>query len=103
MARDDISIEPFRGDLENLERMAHLSWRDEYGAASFPNFYRPDFLRFLFDRIPQREKDHLIAAYRGQEILPPAAFLPLPVLPVFSCGEPYQLDVQSRHFPSQDS
>jgi len=73
---DDISIEPFRGDLENLERMAHLSWRDEYGEASFPNFYRPDFLRYLFSRIPPGEKDHLIAAYRGQEIIGFLANLP---------------------------
>jgi GNAT superfamily N-acetyltransferase len=76
MTLENVSIEPFRGDLENLERMAHLSWRDEYGAASFPNFYRPDFLRFLFDRIPQAEKDHLIAAYRGDEIVAFLANLP---------------------------
>lgn len=76
MAREDISIEPFRGDLENLERMAYLSWRDEYGAASFPNFYRPAFLRFLFDRIKAEERDHLIAAYRGQEIIAFLANLP---------------------------
>ena len=47
----DISIEPFRGDMEGLERMAHYSFRHEYGIESFPNFYRPAFLRFLFDRI----------------------------------------------------
>lgn len=46
-----ISIEPFRGDLEGLEKMAHSSWTDEYGFSSFPNFYRPAFLRYL------REKD----------------------------------------------
>lgn len=38
---EGISIETFRGDYEGLERMAHASWRDEYGQASFPNFYRP--------------------------------------------------------------
>jgi len=26
----DISIEPFRGDLESLEEMALSSWRDVY-------------------------------------------------------------------------
>ncbi|MCK7490072.1 MAG: hypothetical protein MZU79_07510 [Anaerotruncus sp.] len=46
------------GIYEGLERMAHASWRDEYGAASFPNFYRPAFLRYLFDRIPEDRRDH---------------------------------------------
>jgi hypothetical protein len=50
------SIEAFRGDYEALERMAHASWRDEYGEASFPNFYRPAFLRYLIDRIPGEKK-----------------------------------------------
>jgi hypothetical protein len=63
----ELSLEPFRGDLEGLEKMAHSSWRDEYGLASFPNFYRPAFLRYLFGRIPH--DDHLIAAYRGDEIV----------------------------------
>jgi hypothetical protein len=62
-----LSLEPFRGDYEGLEKMAHSSWRDEYGIASFPNFYRPAFLRYLFGRI--RHRDHLIAAYRGDEIV----------------------------------
>jgi GNAT superfamily N-acetyltransferase len=64
-----LSIEPFRGDYENLERMAHLSWREEYGSASFPNFYRPAFLRYMFERVKPGERDHLIAAYRGDEIV----------------------------------
>ena len=63
----ELSLEPFRGDYEGLEAMAHSSWRDEYGISSFPNFYRPAFLRYLFGRI--RERDHLIAAYRGDEIV----------------------------------
>lgn len=62
-----INIEDFRGDLEGLEKMAHSAWRDEYGIESFPNLYRPEFLRFVFDRI--KDKDHLIAAYRGDEIV----------------------------------
>jgi len=62
-----ISLEPFRGDFEGLEKMAHASWRDEYGLSSFPNFYRPAFLRYLFGRL--KERDHLIAAYRGEEIV----------------------------------
>jgi len=70
------SIEPFRGDYENLERMAHASWRDEYGAASFPNFYKPMFLRYLFERIPRDNRDLLIAAYRGDEIVAFLANLP---------------------------
>ncbi len=70
----DISIEPFRGDIEGLEKMALSSWRDEYGISSFPNLYRPAFLRFLFDRLP--DKRHLIAAYRGDEIVSFFANLP---------------------------
>lgn len=62
-----ISIEPFRGDLEGLERMAHSSWRDEYGISSFPNLYRPDFLKYLFDRVP--DKNHFLAAYKQNEIV----------------------------------
>ncbi|MEW5900316.1 MAG: GNAT family N-acetyltransferase [Acidobacteriota bacterium] len=62
-----LSIEPFRGDFEGLERMAHVSWRDEYDISSFPNLYRPAFLRYLFGRLPSQ--DHLIAAYRGDEIV----------------------------------
>jgi len=73
---DGISIETFRGDYEALERMAHASWRDEYGDASFPNFYRPAFLHFLLDRIPASKKDHLFAAYKGDEILAFFANLP---------------------------
>jgi GNAT superfamily N-acetyltransferase len=69
-----INIEAFRGDLEGLERMAHSAWRDEYGIESFPNLYRPKFLRFLFDRI--EDKNHLIAAYRGDEIVSFMANLP---------------------------
>ncbi|MDH7511361.1 MAG: hypothetical protein QHH14_00235 [Clostridiales bacterium] len=73
-ALSGISIEPFRGDLEGLEKMAHSSWRDEYGVSSFPNFYRPAFLEFLFGRLEHR--DHLIAAYRGDEIVAFLANIP---------------------------
>jgi GNAT superfamily N-acetyltransferase len=69
-----IDIEAFRGDLEGLEKMAHSAWRDEYGIESFPNLYRPEFLKFLFDRI--EDKNHLIAAYRGDEIVSFLANLP---------------------------
>jgi hypothetical protein len=69
-----IKIETFRGDLEGLERMAHSAWRDEYGIESFPNLYRPEFLRFLFERI--RDKENLIGAYRGNEIVSFLANLP---------------------------
>lgn len=69
-----ISIEPFRGDIEALEKMALYSWRNEYGVESFPNFYRPAFLRYLFDRL--EDKRHLLAAYRGDEIVSFLANLP---------------------------
>lgn len=77
MARlEGVSIEPFRGDYEGLERLAHASWRDEYGAASFPNFYRPAFLHYLFDRIPAEKRDHLVAAYKDGELVAFLANLP---------------------------
>lgn len=74
MRLTDISIEPFRGDIEALENMALHSWRNEYGIESFPNFYRPAFLRYLFDRL--KDKRHLLAAYRGDEIVSFLANLP---------------------------
>jgi len=70
----EISIEPFRGDLEGLEMMALSSWRDEYGLSSFPNLYRPAFLSFLFEHLP--DKRLLIAAYKGKEIVSFLANLP---------------------------
>ena len=73
---EGISVETFRGDFEGLERMAHASWRDEYGDASFPNFYRPAFLRYLTDRIPVDRRDLLIGAYKGDEIVGFLANLP---------------------------
>jgi GNAT superfamily N-acetyltransferase len=74
---EGVSIGAFRGDYEALERMAHASWREEYGDASFPNFYRPAFLRFLFDRIPADRKDHLLlAAYKDGQIVAFLANLP---------------------------
>ena len=71
-----VSIETFRGDYGGLERMAHASWRDEYGMASFPNFYRPAFLHYLFDRIPEDKRDHLLGAYKDGEIVAFLANLP---------------------------
>ena len=62
-----VVIEPFRGDLEALERMAHSSWRDEYGISSFPNLYRPEFVRYLMELAP--DSRHFIAAYKEGEIL----------------------------------
>lgn len=73
---EGVSIGIFRGDYDALERMAHASWREEYGDASFPNFYRPAFLHFLFDRIPETQKDVLFAAYKGDEIVAFLANLP---------------------------
>lgn len=71
-----VTIESFRGDYEGLERMAHASWRDEYGRASFPNFYRPAFLHYLFDRIPADGRGLLLGAYKGDEIVAFLANLP---------------------------
>jgi GNAT superfamily N-acetyltransferase len=73
---ENVSIEAFRGDYEGLERMAHASWHDEYGQASFPNFYRPAFLRYLFDRIPADRRDLLLGAYKDGEIVAFLANLP---------------------------
>ncbi len=70
----EISIEPFRGDLEALEKMAHQAWREEYGQASFPNLYRPEFVRYLI-RIAADPK-HFVAAYKGETIVAFLANLP---------------------------
>ncbi len=74
MSLADISIEPFRGDYEALEKMAFASWREEYGLASFPNLYQPAYLKFLFE--PIKDKRNLITAYRGNEIVAFFANLP---------------------------
>jgi GNAT superfamily N-acetyltransferase len=54
--------------------MAHTSWRDEYGVASFPNFYKPAFLKYILGRIEDRNL--LMAAYKGDEIVSFFANLP---------------------------
>ena len=74
MSLSGISIEPFRGDLQGLERMALSSWREEYGIASFPNLYQPEYMKFLFE--PVTDKRHLVAAYRGDEIVAFCSHLP---------------------------
>lgn len=66
---DALSIEPFRGDYDALERMAFLSWREEYGDASFPNFYKPAFIRYMFERLVRERGDHVLGAYQGDEIV----------------------------------
>jgi GNAT superfamily N-acetyltransferase len=71
---DGLVVEAFRGDFEELERMAHISWREEYGDESFPNFYRPAFLRFLYERID--DKRLFLAVYKGDEIVAFLANLP---------------------------
>lgn len=43
----DVSIETFRGDADALESMARAAWLDEYGADSYPNLYRPDYVAYL--------------------------------------------------------
>ena len=73
---EGVSVEAFKGDYDELERMAHASWRDEYGQASFPNFYRPAFLHYLFDRIPKDKRDLLLGAYKEGEIVAFLANLP---------------------------
>lgn len=73
---EGVTVETFRGDYEGLERMAQASWRDEYGMASFPNFYRPAFLHYLFDRIPGDKRDLLLGAYKDGEIVAFLANLP---------------------------
>ncbi len=69
-----LTVGAFRGDFEGLERMAHRSWREEYGAESFPNLYRPAFLRYLYDRVA--DKRHFQAVYKGEEIVAFVANLP---------------------------
>ncbi len=78
-----LAVEPFRGDYEALERMALCSWREEYGLESFPNFYRPAFIRFLHERIA--DKRHFQAVYQKDEIVAFIANLPQKFL--FKGGE----------------
>lgn len=70
----DLSIETFRGDLEDLERMAHTAWRDEYGLDSYPNLYRPDYLGYLLSGV--HDPAMVLAAYRGDKIVGFLANLP---------------------------
>ncbi len=63
----DPTIENFRGDAQALERMAHAAWRDEYEVDSYPNLYRPDYLKYLMQ--PVDDPRLAIAAYAGDEIV----------------------------------
>jgi hypothetical protein len=99
-ALSGISIEPFRGDLEGLEKMAHTSWRDEYGISSFPNFYRPAFLDCLFGRRERlsfirtflryiREKECLGAIEWTKKYYPQGAFYRAHFFPYFRAVQMY--------------
>ncbi len=70
----EVTYETFRGDIEELGRMAHDSWRDEYGWDSYPNLYKPSYFNYLFEHLEDR--DHLIAAYSGDRIMAFMAALP---------------------------
>lgn len=69
-----MSFEPFRGDLEELERMALVSYRDEYGLVSYINNYSPRYFDYLFGGLEQR--DHLLAAYEEDKIMAFTALIP---------------------------
>jgi hypothetical protein len=75
--RDGITIETFRGDLEDLHRMAVHSWRDEYGIESFPDLYHPRFVSYLSAGAPA---DHLVAAYDGDQCVSFVANVPRTVV-----------------------
>ena len=66
----EYSIETFRGDAEALEAMARAAWLDEYGADSYPNLYRPDYVAYLLRLAGDPEL--AIAAYHGDR---PVGFL----------------------------
>jgi len=76
-----ITIEPFRGDVDELHRVAVESWRDEYGVDSFPDLYDPPFLDWLREGVPA---DHVVAAYDGDELV------------AFVCNVPRTLQVGGR-------
>jgi len=79
------SFEPFRGDVEELERLAHIAWRDEYGRDSYPNLYSPQYFDYLFGSLEHR--DHLIGAYDDDRLMAFMAVLPR----MFHCrGEIYR-------------
>ncbi len=58
----DVTIETFRGDAEALQAMAHAAWLDEYGADSYPNLYRPEYVAYLLGLAGNPEL--AIAAYQ---------------------------------------
>jgi hypothetical protein len=69
-----IGFETFRGDLDGLHDMALAAWRDEYGRASFPDYYAPELARyFIGSACPE---DHLRAAYEGDRCVAFVANLP---------------------------
>ena len=70
----DVTFETFRGDVEDLEAMAHTAWRDEYGLDSYPNLYSPKYFDYLCGAIEHR--DHLIGAYRNNMLTAFLAALP---------------------------
>lgn len=80
-----LSFETFRGDVEELERMAHTSWRDEYGRDSYPNLYSSQYFEYLTGALEHR--DHLIGAYDGDKLTAFMAALPRRF---YYCGETYR-------------
>jgi hypothetical protein len=68
------SFEPFQGDVEELEQMALISYRDEYKLESYNNNYSPQRFDYLFGGLPQR--DHLLAAYDDGKLTAFTALVP---------------------------
>ncbi len=64
---DEVKLEPFRSTYEQLQRIAHIAWRDEYGISSFPDLYRPAYLEYLLK--PITDPELIIGGYLGDELV----------------------------------
>jgi hypothetical protein len=69
-----VSYEAFRGDREELEQLALASFRDMYGAESFPNIYCARYFDFHFGALD--DPNLLIAAYEDDKLMSFTAFIP---------------------------
>jgi len=69
-----LEFDTFRGDVEELDRMARVSWRDEYGRDSYPNLYSPRYFNYLTGALEDR--DHLIGAYENGKLIAFMSALP---------------------------
>ncbi len=69
-----IELRDFDGDFEALHALARATWLEEYGAASWPDLYRPELTRLFCAGLP--DPRFLVAAYDGASLVGFVANLP---------------------------